>query len=211
MKSQDAHDMTAAKEGFSRIYAEEEAPWEIGKPQPPFVAIADQVKSPLLDAGCGSGNTAIHFAARGLEVTGIDFVEEALRRAREKASERGVAVTFLQKDAMTLASWDARFASVIDSGLFHIYHGEQRRTYVAGLAHVTQPGGRLYLFAFSDEEQRPERGTSEAELRALFADSWQVESIERARGELNPSFIRQHPDAFPDGYTKMWFAVARRK
>jgi hypothetical protein len=100
---------------------------------------------------------------------------------------------------------------VIDSGLFHVYHGAERRTYVAGLAHVTRPGGRLYLFAFSEEELNPERGTSEAELRAVFADDWVVESIERARGELNPAFVQKHPEAFPDGYTKMWFAVLRRR
>ena len=40
-------------------------PWEIGKPQPPFVAVADRIESPLLDAGCGTGNTALFFAARG--------------------------------------------------------------------------------------------------------------------------------------------------
>src|SRR5262245_32824865 len=97
------------------------APWDIGKPQQPFVTAADQVTSPLLDAGCGTGDTALFFAARGLRVTGIDFVEEAIRRARAKAAERGLTVEFLVKDAMTLADWDERFASVVDSGLFHVF------------------------------------------------------------------------------------------
>ena len=66
------------------------APWDIGKPQGRFTAIADQVASPVLEAGCGTGEHALFFAARGHRVTGIDFVEEAIRRARVKAAERGL-------------------------------------------------------------------------------------------------------------------------
>lgn len=50
---------TSASAGFTEIYANGNPPWDIGKPQAPFVAIADQVKSPVLDAGCGTGNTAL--------------------------------------------------------------------------------------------------------------------------------------------------------
>ena len=64
----------SAHVGFSKIY-EGNPPWDIGKPQPPFVTIADRVVSPVLDAGCGTGNTALFFAALGHQVTGIDFVD----------------------------------------------------------------------------------------------------------------------------------------
>jgi len=77
------------------------------------------------------------------DFAGLDgSVEEAICRARAKADERSLSVEFLVKDAMTLGDWDERFASVIDSGLFHIYSGHNRRCYVQGLAHVIQPGGR---------------------------------------------------------------------
>src|SRR5262249_43506843 len=39
------------------------APWDIGKPQGTFVAIADRVTGPVLDAGCGTGEHALFFAA----------------------------------------------------------------------------------------------------------------------------------------------------
>src|SRR5262245_66266085 len=114
---------------FETIYAGK-APWDIGRPQAPFAAVADRVTSPVLDAGCGTGEHALFFAARGHQVTGIDFVEEAIRRARRKADERGLAVRLLVKDATTLGDWGERFASVIDCGLFHVFSDDDRRRYV---------------------------------------------------------------------------------
>jgi SAM-dependent methyltransferase len=198
----------SAHVGFSKIY-EGNPPWDIGKPQPPFVTIADRVVSPVLDAGCGTGNTALFFAALGHQVTGIDFVDEAIRRARAKAAERGLTAKFLIKDAMTLGEWGERFASVIDSGLFHIYAGDERRCYVQGLMNVVQPGGRLFLFTFTEEA--PEGGVSRQQLYEIFADGWDVESVELVRGEMSPAFTAEFPDAFPEGGPKGWFAIIRRK
>jgi len=67
---------------FESLYAGN-APWDIGKPQGPFIAIADRLASPVLDAGCGTGEHALFLAERGHRVTGIDFLEEAIRRPRE--------------------------------------------------------------------------------------------------------------------------------
>ena len=79
---------------FESMYAGQ-APWDIGRPQKPFVNAADQIGGSILDAGCGTGDTALFFAGRGCQVTGIDFIEEAIRRAKRKAAERGLQATFL--------------------------------------------------------------------------------------------------------------------
>jgi len=197
----------SAQAGFTKIYAETNPPWDTGKPQPPFIAAAGRIAGPLLDCGCGTGGTAVWFAARGLAVTGIDFVAEAVRRAKTRAEAEGVTVEFLVKDAMTLAAWDRRFASVIDSGLFHIYDDAERRTYVAGLAHVLQPGGRLFLFAFADSPAAPGGGNTRQGMYDAFTQGWEIESFDYAEGEMNPAF--EHPEQL-DGL-KMWFAVIRRR
>src|SRR5216684_8470959 len=136
---------------FEAMYAGQ-APWDIGKPQKPFIDVADQITGSVLDAGCGTGDTALFLAGRGCKVTGIDFLEVPIQRAQRKAAERGVQVSFLVKDAMTLKDWTERFDNVIDSGLFHVFSDEDRRCYVEGLATVIKPGGRLFLLCFSDEE-----------------------------------------------------------
>jgi cyclopropane fatty-acyl-phospholipid synthase-like methyltransferase len=193
---------------FEGLYAGP-APWDIGKPQGQFVAIANRVRSPLLDAGCGTGEHALFFAARGLRVTGIDFVEEAIRRARRKAAERRLAVEFLVKDATTLGDWDERFASAIDCGLFHVFSDDDRRRYVKGLTQVVEPGGRLFLMCFGDEEPGTEgpRRVSRQELYDAFADGWQVESVQLAQCEVHPEFTEA---TFSEGGPKVWFAVIRR-
>ena len=194
---------------FESFYAGP-APWDIGKPQPAFVAVADQVAGPVLDAGCGTGEHALFLAGRGLRLTGIDFVEEAIRRARAKAARRGLDAEFLVKDATALAGWGARFASVIDCGLFHVFSDEDRRRYVRGLTEVLEPGGRLFLMCMSDEEPGTEgpRRVSRQELYDAFADGWQVESVRPARFEVNPEFTEVK---FSEGGPKAWFAVIRRK
>lgn len=81
------------KKTFETLYAGQ-APWDIGKPQKPFLDVADQISGSVLDAGCGTGDTALFLAGRGGKVTGIDFLEEPIKRAKRKAAERGLSATF---------------------------------------------------------------------------------------------------------------------
>ena len=193
---------------FEALYAGQ-APWDIGRPQKPFTDVADRIGGAVLDAGCGTGDTALFLAGRGCRVTGLDFLEEPIRRAKRKAAERGVPVTFLVKDALTLKDWSERFDNVIDSGLFHVLSDEDRERYVDGLGTVLKPGGRLFLLCFSDEEpgtQGPRR-VSRKELHDAFAQGWGVESIQPCRVETRPDL---KGFSFSEGGPKAWFAVLRR-
>jgi cyclopropane fatty-acyl-phospholipid synthase-like methyltransferase len=195
------------KQRFEAHYAGQ-APWDIGKPQKPFIDVADQITGSILDAGCGTGDTALFLASRGNKVTGIDFIEEPIRRAKRKAAERGLPVTFLVKDATTLKDWSERFDNVIDSGLLHVLSDEDRKRYVEGLATILKSGGRLFLLCFSDEEpgtQGPRR-VSKKELHDAFGDGWEIESIQAVRAESRPEL----KDFFSEGGAKAWFAVIRR-
>jgi SAM-dependent methyltransferase len=193
---------------FESMYAGK-APWDIGKPQSAFVAVADQVTGRVLDAGCGTGENALFFAARGRQVIGIDYLEEPIRRAKLKAAERNLTPNFLVMDATKLKDWNERFDSAIDSGLFHVFSEQDRMLYVEGLATVLKPGGRLFLMCFSDEEPGTmgPRRVSQNELHAAFAKGWKVESIQAARFEIIPDFKEM---TFSEGGPKAWFVVVRR-
>lgn len=73
-------------------YDDGPAPWDIGGPQPTIARVASEggFTGAVLDAGCGSGENALHLAALGLKVVGVDVAPTALARARAKAVERGL-------------------------------------------------------------------------------------------------------------------------
>lgn len=194
---------------FEGAYAGKPPPWDIGRAQRRLADAAPLVASPVLDAGCGTGENALHLAARGHRVTGIDFVPEAIRQAQAKAAGRGVAADFLVMDALALGAWDRRFRTVVDSGLFHVFSDEERRRYAAGLARVLEPGGRLLLLCFSDEEPGSggPRRVSRREIEDTFSGAFEVESVEPFRFEVNPEWAH----LFPDGGPRAWFAVLRRR
>jgi SAM-dependent methyltransferase len=140
----------------------------------------------VLDAGCGTGENALHIAASGLPVLGVDVAETAIASATRKADERGIEAEFAVADAFELERLGRRFETVFDCGLLHSFDGEERARYVASVASVTEHGGTLYVLCFSDVG--PETGphpVSEAELRAAFAPGtgWDIAEIEPARIE----------------------------
>jgi len=193
---------------FESAYAGQ-APWDIERPQKAFLDVAGRIGGSVLDAGCGTGDNALFFASRGHKVTGIDFLEEPIARARRKATERGLSATFLVMDALALKDLPELFDSVIDSGLFHVFSDEDRRRYVEGLATVLKPDGRLFLLCFSDEEpgtQGPRR-VSKKELDDALAKGWGIESIEPSRFEVRPDLKDL---TFSEGGPKAWFVVVRR-
>ena len=195
------------RQRFQAAY-EGKPPWDRGRPQKAFVEVADQIAGSVLDAGCGTGDNALFFAQRGQPVVGIDFVEAAITEAQRKTEELGVEAEFLQMDALKLTSLDRQFDSVIDCGLFHVLSDADRRPYVAGLAHVTKPNGRVFLMCFSDEEpyDRGPRRIRQDEIRDAFSDGWIIESITPSQFEPNP----ESKGKFGDGGPRAWFAVIRR-
>ena len=91
------HDRTS----FESLYTGQPR-WEIGRPQKALLDVADQITGSIFDSGCGTGENALFFAKRGHKVTGIDFLPEPVSIAKQKATERGLNVTFLVMDALTL-------------------------------------------------------------------------------------------------------------
>jgi ubiquinone/menaquinone biosynthesis C-methylase UbiE len=192
---------------FQTAY-EGKPPWDLGRPQKPFIEIADQITGSVLDVGSGTGDNALFFAQRGQPVVGIDFVEFPIMEARRKAEELGVDAEFLLMDALRLPRLGRQFDSVIDCGLFHVLSDVDRRAYVAALMPAAKLGGRLFLMCFSDQEPAGPgpRRIRQDEIRAAFADGWTVESIAPTHFEPNP----QSKETFVDGGPRAWLAVVRR-
>jgi SAM-dependent methyltransferase len=181
------------------------APWDIGRPQPVVARLASEgaFTGRVLDAGCGTGENALHIASLGLPVFGIDVAETALAIAREKAHARGIDVEFAAADALQLDRLGREFETVLDCGLFHSFDGDERTRYVASLGSVTKHNGTLYVLCFRDEG--PDTGPHPIrmeELKAAFHSSngWDAVNIGRERIQT-----RFHENGAP-----AWLATIKR-
>ena len=91
----------------------------------------------VLDAACGTGDLALADRKAGGEVTGLDFSERMLERARRKSSQ----ITWVQGDVLALPFDDASFdAATIGFGIRNV---DDLDAGLRELARVVRPGGRL--------------------------------------------------------------------
>lgn len=183
-------------------YRDGPAPWDVGRPQPAVVRVAADggFTGAVLDAGCGTGENALHIASLGLPVVGVDVAETALAMAHTKAKDRGLGAQFFAADALHLDRLGRRFDTVLDCRLFHTFDRDERPGYVASLASVTEPGATLYVLCFSDEgSDTGPHPVSQDELRAAFSPSsgWSIASIEPDRVQTR----------FHDNGAPAWFAT----
>jgi SAM-dependent methyltransferase len=175
-----------AGQPWNDSYRDGPAPWDIGRPQPAVMRLASEqaFAGAVLDAGCGTGDNALHIASLGLSVLGVDVAETALAIAGQRAGDHGVDVEFATADALRLDRLERTFDTVLDCGLFHTFDGDERAVYVASLASVTRRDGTLYVLCFSDDG--PDTGphpVSEDELAESFGSGsgWRVTAIDADR------------------------------
>jgi SAM-dependent methyltransferase len=172
-----------AGQPWDASYRDGPPPWDIGAPQPAVVRLASQgaFAGTVLDAGCGTGDNAVHIAALGLDVLGVDVAERAVATARRTAAARGVDADFMVADALQLGRLDRAFDTVLDCALFHAFDNDERRDYVMSLASVTRPGAHLYVLCFSDvdPDAAGPHPVSRQDLTAPFTHNsgWSIASI----------------------------------
>jgi cyclopropane fatty-acyl-phospholipid synthase-like methyltransferase len=174
------HDFDSSYEGTP--------PWDIGHPQPAFLALARSgaLSGRVLDVGCGTGEHTLMAAEVGLDATGIDFSPRAIRLAEQKAKERNHDARFFVANALDLESSSEKYDTVLDCGLFHVFDDRDRARFVKSLTAAVQPDGRYFMLCFSDQQPGDwgPRRVSRAEIQSSFKDGWRIESIEESRIEI---------------------------
>ena len=128
----------------------------------------------VLDAGCGVGYGTAHVAQLAQRVVGVDVSDEAIAYAREHYAARNVE--FLVADVLELPFDPRSFDTVCSFEI--VEHVPDAERFVAELARVLQPGGRLVLSTprADDPTVRPDNPFHEHEfdadeLRTLLS-SW---------------------------------------
>jgi len=99
----------------------------------------------VLDLACGHGRIANRLAARGCRVTGLDATPLFLQRARRDATERGLAVDYVDGDMRQLP-WTQYFDRVVNwFTAFGYFDDPGNRQVLGEIAQVLKPGGRVVL------------------------------------------------------------------
>jgi SAM-dependent methyltransferase len=165
-------------------------PWEDAPDQPTFVTKVTQLidaeerdRQPpfgrALDLGTGSGIWGVELAKRGWQVTGIDNIDTALDRARERAAERGVDMELVRGDVtdLTSAGVGAGYRLILDTGTFHDFDTEQQRAMGRGVDAIAAPDATVLLLCWPRRHRPLIRGVDRDEIEAAFP-AWEITHVE---------------------------------
>jgi 2-polyprenyl-3-methyl-5-hydroxy-6-metoxy-1,4-benzoquinol methylase len=190
--------------------------WESENPVGALVELFDRPDfqpGRVLELGCGDGVNAVFMASRGCAVTAIDVSPTALEMAREKQRNAGVEVDFIASDAFALEPAREPYDFVFDRGLLHhlpVFRFEDYRDLVAdrlthgGLFHLichhisTRPtvaldgtyGGAMgkLVGLLTGPLVETGCGFTDEELREIFTDRFDIESIDLIDDDNNRPF-----------------------
>ena len=182
-------------------------PWEDAVSDPPFVEKASQLfdreeqgrETPFgraLDIGTGSGIWGIELAKRGWEVTGVDLVEKALTRARDRVRQADVEVRLIHGDvtALSESGVGSGFRLILDTGTFHDFDADQRVAMGKGVEAVAGADATVLLLAWPKRRRPLIRGVSRDEIEAAFP-GWMITDVEPSHFSLpKPLELLLRPD-----------------
>ena len=140
---------------------------------------------PALDLGCGSGVWGVELAKRGWQVTGVDMVEKAVERGRDRVREAGVEMRLVQGDVTDLRAADigTNFRLVLDTGTFHGLTDEQRAAMGREVSKIAAADATVLLDVFAPGRRGPlPRGATRSEVETAFPQ-WTVTDVEVADTE----------------------------
>lgn len=165
-------------------------PWEDAETEPRFVTkiteLFDREESGreppfgrALDLGCGSGIWGVKLAKRGWQVTGVDRVEKALGRARERISSEGVDMRVLKGDVTKLQDTEVGegFRLILDSGTFHDFGEQDRLAMGRSVDAIADEDATVYLLVWPKRIRPLIRGASREEIEGAFP-GWKITHTE---------------------------------
>ena len=141
-----------------------------------------------LDLGCGSGTWGVRLAQRGWQVTGVDNVAKALRRAEERIRESGVEMALELGDVTRLrdSAVGDGYSLIIDTGTFHGLTSDQRLAMGREVDAIAADDATVILDCFAPGRRGPlPRGCTRADVEAAFP-AWRITDVVDADTEPDP-------------------------
>jgi 2-polyprenyl-3-methyl-5-hydroxy-6-metoxy-1,4-benzoquinol methylase len=177
-------------------YLRGQTPWDTQITPPEVMEfMAATPPGRALDLGCGTGTNAVSLTRHGWQVTGVDFVEQAIRTARCKARRAGLRIDFYTADVTQLDGRTGPFDYLLDIGCLISLPTASRCAYARTVSRLARPGGCYMLYGCM-----PRR----FEGQAVGISPEQVEAL------LSPAFIRQRIAIGEEkGHPSVWYWYQR--
>ncbi|KAE8381044.1 S-adenosyl-L-methionine-dependent methyltransferase [Aspergillus bertholletiae] len=178
-----------------------------------LVAMEDQVFQSLhlsrgarvLDAGCGDGQVAIHFAQKGLQVHAIDVLDEHVQQARQNVREvidkvdwnaKVKSDTVTPLDALTVEKGDYHDLKPVGNGILDgvytietLVHATDLDRVLSEFYRVLKPRGRIALYEYDHWSGVGVQETNQSEGQAM--------DKVRLHGAISNGEIRRSGDPSP--------------
>ncbi|ROR20235.1 methyltransferase family protein [Comamonas sp. BIGb0124] len=153
----------ASRAHFEQLYRQDADPWQVGsrwyerrKRALVLAALPRERYGHVLDAGCGTGDTAFALAERCDELLAVDYSRQAVSRLQARLA--GHPVGHLSVACMDLTGhWPSRrFDLIVVSELAYYFSPAQAQSFIARCQAGLAPGGELamchYLPDFDDRQ-----------------------------------------------------------
>ncbi|MFN8440089.1 MAG: class I SAM-dependent methyltransferase [Caldilineaceae bacterium] len=165
-------------------YNGQQLPWNHELPPPEVLALVDVLPpGRMLDMGCGLGRACLYLAKHGWQCDGVDFVEQAIQTARQRAEAAGLAdrITFHGSSVGAVDFLQPPYDLVIDVGCLHAQAADVCIAYANQVKRLLQPGGLFLLFAHVRDDAAGTQGRwlTSAQIDSLFQSGFVAERIER--------------------------------
>ena len=153
-------------------------PWDTGITPPELEAfIAAHSPGRALDLGCGTGTNIATLAAAGWEVVGVEYVRKAVRAARRRLREAGLAGVVILADVTRLEQVEGRFDLILDIGCYHSLSDEKRGAYRDNLRPRLASGGVFLIYAHLEGQNS--KNSNRLDAAAIAALSSTLELVHR--------------------------------
>jgi len=107
----------------------------------------------LLDIGCGRGELVIYHALNKGKATGVDFSDEAIKLAKEKAIELKADCTFIISSFEDINE-EIKYDRIVSLDFIEHISSQEGKTFFSKCHKLLNPGGKLIVYTYPNTIRR---------------------------------------------------------
>ncbi len=179
---------------WDEAYLNDSDRWTLNSPNPVFVQVLTDKKfytqgNKILIAGAGKGHDAVAAAKFDLDVTSIDFSDEANKRAEEVAAAAGLTINFVNEDLFKIGErFNSHFDLVYEYVTICAVNPNRRDELLLSLHNSLSENGRLItvLFPIDSRAGGPPFSIELNEFYKLASKYFSLEYFQRNINSIKP-------------------------